>query len=224
MKLSLAAWATTVLAVVSPLLTISRSVPQAGRVLRSGAEGVSSATWVMLVALAELWAIYGVLARVPAEIATNVPNTALCLVVVLLVAWRRGAMRTYLMVLGSLSAVIAAFAVACAIERADNVEAAVAVVASVGLCVPQLRRSLKDKELSGLSTASWALTTLASLSWMVYGLAIAKIPIYLPCAVTIPISFTIALRARSHRFSSSEGPLQDHVFELAPTAPAPAET
>jgi uncharacterized protein with PQ loop repeat len=223
MKLSLAAWATTMLGVVSPLLTISRSIPQAGRVLRSGAEGVSSATWVMLVALAELWAIYGFLARVPAEIATNVPNTALCLVVVLLVAWRRAAMRTYLAVLGTLSAVIAGFAVACAVERADNIEAVVAVVASLGLCIPQLRHSLTDKELSGLSPASWALTTLASVSWMFYGLAIAKIPIYLPCALTIPISFTIAFRARSHRLSSTEHP-EAPLFELAPTVPAATET
>jgi uncharacterized protein with PQ loop repeat len=223
MKLALAAWATTMLGVVSPILTISRSVPQAGRVLRSGAEGVSSATWVMLVALAELWAIYGILARVPAEIVTNVPNTVLCLVVVLLVAWRRAAMRTYLLVLGAMSAFIAAFAVACAVERADNIEAVVAVMASLGLCLPQLRRSLSGEELTGVSPASWALTTLASVSWLLYGLAIAKIPIYLPCAVTVPISATIAFRARSLRLSSAEaedGPQ----FQPVPTVPAAAET
>jgi|HubBroStandDraft_1064217.scaffolds.fasta_scaffold217997_2 uncharacterized protein with PQ loop repeat len=206
MRLSLAAWATTMLGVVAPLLTISRSVPQATRVVRSGADGVSSATWVILVALAELWAIYGILARVPAEIVTNVPNGALCLLVVLLVAWRRATMRTYILVLSTLSAAIVAFAVACAVEREYNVEAIVAVVGSLGLCVPQLRRSLTDKELSGLSPASWAINTLAAMSWMVYGLAIAKIPIYLPCAVTIPISFTIALRAWSHRRRSTHGP------------------
>ncbi len=176
----------------------------------------------MLVALAELWAFYGVLARVPAEIVTNVPNTALCLLVVLLVAWRRAAMRAYLVLLGALSAFIAAFAVACAVARADNIEAIIAVVASLGLCMPQLWRSLKDQELSGLSPASWGLTTLASLSWMLYGLAIAKIPIYLPCALTVPLSLIIAVRARSQR-PALAGSRPPQSLQLAPAAPAPGE-
>ena len=117
------------LGVLSPLLTIGRSVPQVTRVFRSGADGVSSATWIMLVVLAELWAIYGFLARVPAEVATNLPNGLLCLLVVLLVAWRRGTLRPALFVLGALSTLIAAFAVACAVGKAENVEAVVTVVA-----------------------------------------------------------------------------------------------
>lgn len=206
MRLPLAAWATTMLGVLSPLLTIGRSVPQVTRVFRSGAEGVSSATWIMLVVLAELWAIYGFLARVPAEIATNLPNGLLCLLVVLLVAWRRGTMRPSLFALGALSTLMAAFAVACAVGKAANIEAVVTVVASLGLCVPQLRRSLTETELGRLSPASWALTAVAATSWMIYGLAIAKIPIYVPCAVTIPMSLVIAARAWSYRPPPASGP------------------
>jgi hypothetical protein len=97
----------------------------------------------MLVALAELWAFYGILARVPAEIVTNIPNTALCLLVVLLVAWRRAAMRAYLVLLGAMSAFIAAFAVGCAVARADNIEAIIAVVGGVGVLVGQLARPVR---------------------------------------------------------------------------------
>ena len=163
---------------------------------------MSSATWLILAALAEMWAIYGVLARVPAEIATNIPNGALCLFVVLLVARQRGEFRAYIFIMSALGSLILAFAVCCSLARADNVEATVAVVASCGLCLPQLYRSLTDVDLNGLSPASWVLNAVAAVSWALYGLAIAKVPIYLPSLITVPMSVFIAARARSYRARS----------------------
>lgn len=149
-----------------------------------------------LVVLAELWGAYGVLARVPAEVVTNVPNGALCLAVVVLVAWRRQTLRASMLTVVALSATVFLFALICAAENKQGAEALVAVVASLGLCVPQLWKSLSATDLAGLSALSWALNTVAATSWMVYGLAIAKLPVYLPCAVTIPMSLIIATRAR----------------------------
>ena len=56
---------TAALAVTSPLFAITQAVPQVVRVARSGAEGVSTSTWMLLLVLSELWGVYGVFASVP---------------------------------------------------------------------------------------------------------------------------------------------------------------
>ncbi len=198
--------AATLLAVVSPVLTVSRSIPQAVRVSRFGADGVSLSTWMALVLVGELWAIYGLLARVPAEVATNIPNVAVCLLVVLQVARRRGSLPASIFSASVLSIAVVAFAMACDVGRAKNVEAIVAITCSLGLYIPQLRKSLVQSDLEGLSAASWAMNTLAALSWMAYGIIIGKIPIYLPSAVAIPVSLVIALRARRYQHCSEVSP------------------
>lgn len=55
---------TAVPAVTSPVLSITQAVPQVVRVTRSGAEGVSTSTWILLLVLSELWGVYGVFASV----------------------------------------------------------------------------------------------------------------------------------------------------------------
>ena len=200
--------AATVLAVVAPVLTVSRSIPQAVRVSRLGADGVALSTWMALVLVGELWAIYGLLARVPAELATNIPNVAVCLLVVFQVARRRGSLRASTLSASVLSITVIAFAIACYAGRAQNLEAIVAITFSLGLYIPQLRKSLVQGDLEGLSPTSWAMNTLAALSWLAYGIIIGKFPIYLPSAIAIPVSLVIALRARRYQLCSEVSPAQ----------------
>ena len=79
-----------VLGIASPALTIGRGAPQAGRLLRSSAAGVSVATWIQALLLGELWAAYGFFAHVQAEVVTNIPGAVLAIVVVVLVGIRTG--------------------------------------------------------------------------------------------------------------------------------------
>jgi hypothetical protein len=77
---------TASLGVLLPVLTVTRGVPQAVRVYKVDAEGVSRSTWLLAIAVAELWTAYGFVFRVPAQIAANVPSALLAGLIVYRVA------------------------------------------------------------------------------------------------------------------------------------------
>src|ERR1017187_1963347 len=77
---------TASLGVLLPVLTVARGVPQAVRVYKVDAEGVSRSTWLLVIAVAELWTAYGFVFRVPAQIAANVPSALLAGLIVYRVA------------------------------------------------------------------------------------------------------------------------------------------
>lgn len=185
---------TTTLAVLSPLLTVSRSVPQATRVVRRGAEGVSAWTWTMILVLGELWTVYGFLARVPAEVATNLPNSGLTLFILMVVARQRGAVKALLTGLVAVNIALAGFVVGCVLSHANGIESAAAVGGSFGLYVPQLLKSIRENDFTGVSAPSWILAFFAAVSWGAYGLAINKVPVYLPSVLLVPTSLGILIR------------------------------
>ncbi len=76
----------TALSIVAPTLTSSRSIPQSVHIIRSGAEGVSQGTWLLVVGVAELWVVYGFLYPCTGGSVTNVPNY---LMAVLILVWQR---------------------------------------------------------------------------------------------------------------------------------------
>lgn len=190
---SVASDMTAVLAVVAPGLTIARTVPQGLRLARHGAEGVSVFTWVLLLAVAELWTIYGFFAKVPAEVATNVPNGLLCLTVVVLVAHRRQEVGHTLVLTALASGAVALLSVLCALHHVEGIEAAVSVAGSLSLYLPQLVIALRAGDLSGVSLSSWLLALCGSIAWGAYGLAIHKVAVYLPTIVMLPSAAAISI-------------------------------
>ena len=190
---------TAVLAVTSPLLTISRALPQVVRVVRAGAKGVSAPTWMLLVVLAELWAIYGVVASVPAEVVTNVPTALLAFAIVVLVARRRSRLRGALTTAALLTFAVAVFSGACIALHRDSLEADAAVAGSLAIYLPQFAKVLRERDLDGVAPATWALACLSSVSWGAYGLLIHKVPVFLPNVVLLPIAIVILFRTTRAR-------------------------
>lgn len=185
---------TAVLAVTSPVLAITQAVPQVVRVARSGAEGVSTSTWMLLLVLSELWEVYGVFASVPAEIATNIPTGLLALAIVVLVARRRAQIRETLMAVVLLSTAVAALSAACAVFHHESFEADLAVAGSLAIYLPQLANVLRKRDLDGVAPATWVLACLSAISWGSYGLLIHKVPVYLPSVVMLPLALVIVVR------------------------------
>ncbi|MHB1599613.1 MAG: hypothetical protein ACYCXY_12165 [Acidimicrobiales bacterium] len=194
---------TAALAATSPVLAITQAVPQVVRVARSGAEGVSMSTWMLLVVLSELWGVYGVFASVPAEIATNIPTGLLALAIVVLVARRRAQIRETLTTAVLLSTAVAALSAACAVLHRESVEAGLAVAGSLAIYLPQFANVLRKHDLGGVAPATWVLACLSAVSWGTYGLLIHKVPVYLPSVVMLPVALVIVIRTIRARATPS---------------------
>ncbi|HKC26594.1 MAG TPA: PQ-loop domain-containing transporter [Jatrophihabitans sp.] len=46
----------------------------------------------------------------------------------------------------------------------------------VGMVIPQIMRTLRDRTMPGVSALSWALTALSCTSWLLYGLRTGELP------------------------------------------------
>ena len=175
-----------VLGITSPALTIGRGAPQAVRLIRSGAAGVSVGTWIQAIVLAELWAAYGFLAHVQAEVVTNIPSGALALLVVILVGYRT---RTTVKILAASSTFglgAAALIIASVADGAPKVVSFVAVVGAIGLYLPQLVKLFRSRDVAGVSLASWEIALVGTISWAAYGVVVHKLPVILPNVVMLP--------------------------------------
>lgn len=190
--------ATSLLAVASPVLTVGRAVPQAVRLLRSGASGVSVATWILILIVAELWCAYGVLAHVPAELGANVPNGLLALLIAVLVGHRRATTGRVLVGASLLTAAAAALIAMSVHYGVSGLVGDVAVGGSVALYLPQLAKILRERDISGVSLTTWVLALLSAISWGAYGILIHKLPVFLPNVVIGPSSLVIVLRVALH--------------------------
>jgi PAS domain S-box-containing protein/putative nucleotidyltransferase with HDIG domain len=186
--------ATTVLAVVCPVLTVARGVPQGARLRRSGGTGVSQGTWLLVVVVAELWLAYGLVFRVPAEVAANVPNALLAGMIVLLVARSRATIGPSVAQLVLLSATATGIALASLAVHVGWALSAPAVLGSLGLYLPQLVKVLREDNLAGVSLTTWSIAFATALAWGIYGLLIHQAPIWIPSVVTVPSSFLIVAR------------------------------
>ena len=117
--------------------------------IRSGAGGVSVATWIQALVLGELWAAYGFLAHVQAEVVTNIPGGLLALVVVVLVAKRTANTAKILIVTSACGLCAAAFIAASVALHARGL---VSVAwSAIGLYVPQLVKLFRYTEVAGVS-------------------------------------------------------------------------
>ena len=167
---------TASLGVLLPVLTVARGVPQAVRVYKVDAEGVSRSTWLLVIAVAELWTAYGFVFRVPAQIAANVPSALLAGLIVYRVARAERATARSLA------------------THAGWVLSVPAVLGSLFLYLPQLAKVLREEHLVGVSLTTWLLALLTAVGWGAYGLLIHQLPVWVPCTVTIPSSFVIVVR------------------------------
>ncbi len=187
------------LAVFAPLLSVASGLPQLARAARRSSDGVSLTTWVLLVALAELWFVYGLFASVLAEIVTNTLTGGISVLVVVLVARERGQLRVQLVRTGAVTIGVVGFALLCLVAHRPSVEAALAVSCSLGIFAPQCWTALRRHEMTGVSPATWLLAFLAALSWGAYGLLLHRLPVYLPSVAMVPMSLVIMLRALVRR-------------------------
>lgn len=183
------------LAVVAVVLTVGRSTFQAGRVLRSGARGVSLETWLMASLNASLWFAYGIVFHVPAEWIANIPSLIGVTTVAVLVARHQREVRK--LVLGVSGIVL--FTLSCSLASAHNLHplvlSSIADAASMLMFTPQLRVVFRESDLSGVSVTSWALALGAATAWIAYGLVIHKPAIVIPSLFQLPVAVVILVRA-----------------------------
>lgn len=198
---------TAALGFIAPSLTIVRGVPQVFRIWRTDADGVSAGTWLLTVAVAELWLAWGFEFRVPAEIAANAPNLLTAAAIVCLAAHRRRTLRPSLVSIASISG--GGVAVSC-IALATGMGWVLSVPAMAGsfcLFLPQLVRVFREHNLAGISLFTWTIAFLAATSWAAYGLLIHQPPIWIPSTVMVPCSLVIAMRVSRVRASIGERPV-----------------
>lgn len=188
----------TALSIVAPTLTLARSIPQSFRIIRSGAEGVSQISWLLVVGVAELWVVYGFLYHVPAEVVTNVPNYLMAVLILVLAARHHRTVRRT--VSGVVLCTLVALGIAIVSVATDehSIISFLAVSGAFCLYLPQLRHVVRAKSISGVSLASWLLALGASVSWGIYGLTIHQPAVSLPSVVLIPSAALIVARILTH--------------------------
>ncbi|MGC2486055.1 MAG: PQ-loop domain-containing transporter [Acidimicrobiales bacterium] len=186
------------LSILAPTLTLARSVPQSIRIIRSGAEGVSQVSWLLVVGVAELWVVYGFLYHVPAEVVTNVPNCLMAVLILVLAALHHRTMRNSASSILLCTIVASGIAVVSIATNEHSIISFLAVSGAVCLYLPQLRHVMRSASISGLSLLSWLLALGASICWGVYGLTIHQPAVSLPSVVLIPSAALIVLRILTH--------------------------
>lgn len=196
---------TSTLAVLAPVLTILQSSTQAARIRRTGAKGVSVATWLLTVFVAQTWLCYGFVFHVPAEVWANVPALAVALLVTFLAAKSQGHLRTTSGGYLALSALTASATIVGSSPARHWVLAVVAVTSSIVIYLPQLALVLRPKDLTGVSAISWFVACLTALSWLIYGLLIHQPAVALPSVVMLPAALVILIQVLRHRIKNDPG-------------------
>ncbi len=186
-------------AVIAPSLSVLQCLSQLVRIVRVGAQGVSLTTWILSAFVAEIWAGYGLIFHVPAEIYANLPFWAVASYVVVAVARSQGSTRraTILYVATVGLAVLATLAGLTPAGRAAL--ATLADASAVVIYLPQLAVTLRTSDLTGVSVLSWALALVTSLAWALYGALIHQPPVALPSIVMVPSALAILVKAARHR-------------------------
>jgi len=154
-----------VLAVVASGVFLARLLPQPVRLARSGvAAGVSALAALNAVIVAVAWVVYGLQADLLAvwlvSVLALVPG---CWTVALL---RREVQPADVALAGAWVAVL----VAAALAGVSGVALAVGVVVTQG---PQVLQALRQRDLRGISPATWWISLLDAATWGAYGVAVA---------------------------------------------------
>lgn len=182
---------TFALALVAPVLTVARALPQAVRIYRSGAAGVARGTWILNTAMAELWFGFGVVVRVPAEIGANVPNALMGGLVVFLAARAQRLLKSSLLLLLLFSSLAIALPVLSVALKERWILNLPATLGSTILYLPQMLNVLRQRNLEGVSVITWFIAFAAAVSWWIYGALIDQPPIWIPSLILAPSSLVI---------------------------------
>jgi len=187
------------LAVIAPTLTIFQALAQAARIRKTGANGVSLATWLLSVFVAQIWFCYGFVYHVTAEIVANIPAMLLATVVAFLAAKSQHKMSRSLLGYATITSVTIVATVFGTFHETRWIMASVAVASSVIIYLPQLALVLRPKDLTGVSVVSWCFAAITSLAWFVYGILIHQPAVALPSVVMFPAALTVFIQVVRHR-------------------------
>jgi uncharacterized protein with PQ loop repeat len=187
------------LAVIAPTLTIFQALAQAARIRKTGANGVSLATWLLSVFVAQIWFCYGFVFHVTAEIVANIPAMLLASAVAFLAAKSQHKMSRSLLGYATITSVTIVATVFGTFHETRWIMATVAVASSVIIYLPQLALVIRPKDLTGVSVVSWCIAAITSLAWFVYGILIHQPAVALPSVVMFPAALTVFIQVLRHR-------------------------
>jgi len=178
-------------------LSFTFTIPQAYRVVRRNTvEGVSVFAQMQSLSASILWVVYGIAAKTPLVVLANV-MTIIGFGVVVATQVRHRVV-TLQRVLFVESAVVAAAFISMALSL-DVLGVIAVVVGGTGI-LPQVIRAARTTHLVGVSVATFALVTMMSVSWCIYGFMIHDFFVAAPNVVIVPSGLFVMLRAvQSHR-------------------------
>jgi uncharacterized protein with PQ loop repeat len=179
-----------VLSVVALILTTLRSWPQFVRiVVRREQTGVSALTWQIALAAHTGWFAYGLLAGLPLLVVVNLLAGAGC-------AATTWVLRSGVTVIAVTAAALAISALAFSV--ADGVHLAVVTVLAMAMFWPQLVRTFRAPA-AGVSPTAWAVSALASTTWLAYAWAIDRPSIVIAHLFMLPAALVILGRRLTGR-------------------------
>lgn len=184
---------------IAPTLTIMQCLAQAARIRRTGARGVSLATWILSCFVSMVWFCYGFIFHVTAEVVANIPAILVSVVVAFLAARSQEKLARSLLSFGGVTAATALATIAASSHSLRWVLATVAVGSSIIIYLPQLALVIRPKDLSGVSIISWLLATVTSCGWFVYGVLIHQFTLSIPSLVMMPSALIIFVQVLRHR-------------------------
>lgn len=178
------------LAVVALIVGLTRAMPQLVRLLRArDAAGVSLDGCATSAIVSSFWATYGILTGQPAVVlASGTP--AVIFVVIGLAALRYGRR------IGELRAA-PFFLIAFTGVTIAGGAAGLGLVLTVGALVantPHVVTAYREKELSGVSPSTWALTAADGAIWTTYALITGDVPILVNNVFQLTTSLAIVVR------------------------------
>lgn len=183
-------------------LSALASLPQLFRLLQEGVLGaLSPITWTLSACSFGMWAAYGVMLPIFAQVPGNLVS-ALASGAILVAATRRGvALRPILVLAGSLTIVAGV---------------AWIVLGAAGLgwlaygcgglrALPQLWRLIRGASSGGVSAATWILTGLGAVSWMIYAFLSTDRPVIASSITGTLSASAVLLATRRRRMHGLEG-------------------
>lgn len=205
---------THALAITAPTLSILQALAQAARIRKTGANGVSLATWLLSVFVAQIWFFYGFVFHVTAEIVANFPSILVTTAVAFLAAKSQHKLARSVMGYVAITGVTIVATVFGTFHEFRWVMATVAVASSVIIYLPQVALVIRPKDLTGVSVVSWCFASITSLAWCVYGILIHQPAVALPSVVMFPCALTVFIQVVRHRLrNDSELGLQAPILE-----------
>ena len=142
-------------------------LPQAVRAVRVGTDGISPATFQLLVAVSVMWLVYGVsehyLPAWPGNSCQLVTST-----IVLIQCRRHGHSWNDVM---SIAVALVVITGVVFVAAGGVWIGWCAVLVSLGLRVPQIRAAMISEKLSGISVSTWWVSVASNLLWLIYGIA-----------------------------------------------------